>query len=110
MTYDNSNSGILSRNDRKEQPNHPDFKGQINVNGVDYWLSGWVKERNDKSGKFFSLSVKPKEPAQTKPAAAKPAQAGSGFDDLDSDIPFISSCMSCDMTTSKQRRMVRYDY
>ena len=87
MTYDNSNSGILSRNDRKEQPNHPDFKGQINVNGVDYWLSGWVKERNDKSGKFFSLSVKPKEAAQTK-AVKQTAAQGSGFDDMDSDIPF----------------------
>ena len=90
MAYDNTNSGILSRNDRKEQPNHPDFKGQINVNGVDYWLSGWVKERNDKTGKFFSLSVKPKDkqapsaPRQA-PAAAKPA---SGFDDMDDDMPF----------------------
>ena len=108
MTYDNSNSGILSRNDRKEQPNHPDFKGQINVNGVDYWLSGWVKERNDKSGKFFSLSVKPKELAKAKPAT--PAPAGSGFDDMDSDIPFITACMSYDMTTNKERRMARYDY
>jgi len=89
MAYDNSNSGILSRNDRKEQPNHPDFKGQINVGGVDYWLSGWVKERNDGSGKFFSLSVKPKDaPPAQKPAqpARQPAPA-SGFDDM-TDIPF----------------------
>ena len=90
MSYDNTNSGILSRNDRKEQPNHPDFKGQINVDGVDYWLSGWIKERNDKSGKFFSLSVKPKDAAQARPAA-KPAPAkssSSGFEDFDDSIPF----------------------
>lgn len=92
--YDNTNSGILSRNDRKEQPNHPDFKGQINVDGTEYWLSGWVKERKDGTGKFFSLSVKPKEAAAPKPPQRTPsipgkvAVASSGFDDLDSDIPF----------------------
>lgn len=110
-TYDNTNSGILSRNDRKEQPNHPDFKGAINVAGVDYWLSGWIKERNDKTGKFFSLSVTPKEPQQ-QPARQAPAKGiqGSGFDDMDSDIPFATSSMLYDMTTSKQRKMARYDY
>ena len=83
--YDQTNSGILSRNDRKEQPNHPDFKGQINVNGVDYWLSGWIKERNDKSGKFFSLSVKPKDAQQS----AAPAQSRQSQPPApDGDIPF----------------------
>lgn len=85
--YDNTNSGLLSRNDRKEQPNHPDFKGQINVAGVDYWLSGWVKERKDGSGKFFSLSVKPKDAAPA-PQTRQAAPAVGGFDDLDSDVPF----------------------
>ena len=88
MTYDNTNSGLLSRNDRKEQPNHPDFRGTINVEGKDFWLSAWVKERKDGSGKFFSLSVQPKE--------ARP-DAGSSFGSnaprsaapaLDDDIPF----------------------
>ena len=36
--------------------------------------------------------------------------AGSGFDDMDDDIPFASSCMSHDMLTSKSKRMARYDY
>lgn len=105
MNYDPTNSGILSRNERKEQPNHPDFKGAINVAGVDYWLSGWVKERNDKSGKFFSLSVKAKD------AAAAPRQAAApSFDDMDTDVPFVSASMHYDMTTRKARKMARYDY
>lgn len=84
--YDKTNTGILSRNDRKEQPTHPDFKGQINVAGVDYWLSGWIKERNDKSGKFFSLSVKPKDEA--KPSSKPAPKAKDGYADFDESVPF----------------------
>ncbi len=80
--YDNTNKGILGRNDRKTQDNHPDFSGSINVEGRDYWLSGWVKERKDGSGRFFSLSVKPKD------GASAPAAPSQNNVDLDSDIPF----------------------
>ena len=84
MTFDNTNSGILSRNDRKEQPTHPDFKGSINIEGVDYWLSGWIKERKDGSGKFFSLSAKRKDAPPT-PVIKTPPVVNQ-FDDQ--DIPF----------------------
>ena len=87
MAYDNTNTGLLSRNDRKEKDTHPDYKGQINVDGVEYWLSGWVKERKDGTGKFFSLSVSPKNTAPASKPASKPAPS-SGFDDMDSDLPF----------------------
>jgi hypothetical protein len=80
--YDNTNKGILGRNDRKTLDTHPDFSGSINVDGRDYWLSGWIKERKDGSGRFFSLSVKPKDGAGA-PAAPRPAPA-----DLDNDLPF----------------------
>jgi single-stranded DNA-binding protein len=90
--YDRTNTGLLSKNDRKEKDTHPDHKGTLNVEGVEYWLSAWIKERKDGSGKFFSLSVKRKEGQATKPPppAAKPQQQpqGSGFDDMDDDIPF----------------------
>lgn len=59
--YDNTNSGILSRNDRKEKETHADFRGSLNVEGREFWLDAWVKERKDGSGKFFSLRVKLKD-------------------------------------------------
>lgn len=90
MAYDNTNSGILSRNERKEQDNHPDFTGVINVNGVDYWLSGWTKEGKEgtkmQGRKFFSLSVKPKD-APREMARQAPAPT-SKVDDMNDDIPF----------------------
>lgn len=86
MPYDNRLSGILSRNDRKQQPNHPDFSGQCEMdNGQQYWISGWIKESGPQSKtpgkKFFSLAFKPKD--APKEAAPTPAPAN-----LDEDVPF----------------------
>jgi hypothetical protein len=67
MEYDNTNRGIISKNLNKTSDNHPDQSGSLNVNGVEYWLSGWIKE--GKKGKFLSLSIKPKEDKAGKPKA-----------------------------------------
>ncbi len=82
MTYDNSNRGALFRNNRKEKDTHPDYNGSINVGGVDYWLNGWLKE--GPNGKFFSLSVKPKEETIERRNVPRVAS------DLDDEIPFNS--------------------
>lgn len=91
MSYDNTNSGVLFKNDRKEKDTHPDYKGSINVDGVEYWLSSWIKE--GQKGKFMSLSIQPKQQAAAAPVpqrqAPAPRQAGgSGFDEMDDDVPF----------------------
>ena len=83
MPWDNTNSGILKRNTRKEKDSHPSHTGSINVEGVEYWLSAWVKEKDGE--KFFSLAIKPKEPRQEKPA---PKAFHDGLDDSDLDAPF----------------------
>ena len=77
------NSGVLFKEQDKKTPNHPDYKGNIMVNGQAYWLSAWIKE--GKNGKFMGLAVSPKEEQAAQPAKAKPK---AGFDDMDSDLPF----------------------
>lgn len=91
MEYDNTDRGVLFKNDRKEQEKHPDYRGSINVGGVDYWLSAWIKEGN--RGKFMSLSVKPKDAPQAEPKNTQRQQAprhtapASNLADID-DVPF----------------------
>ena len=75
------NSGVLFSNDKKDNERAPHYKGNITVDGKDYWLSAWVKE--GKSGKFMGLAVSPKEEYKAKPSERSKA---TGFDE--SDLPF----------------------
>jgi uncharacterized protein (DUF736 family) len=59
VSYDNTNRGALFKNGEKETDNHPDYRGDIDVNGVKFWLSAWIKE-SKKGMKYMSLSIKPK--------------------------------------------------
>ena len=79
--YDNTNSGALFKNEKKEQDTHSDYNGNINVNGQEFWLNAWLKK--SKAGKtYMSLSVKPKE---AKPQATAPNDFP---DDSIDDLPF----------------------
>jgi hypothetical protein len=77
--YDNTDRGVLFKNDRKESDKHPDYKGSINIGGTEFWLSAWVK--TGQKGKFMSLAVTPKDSA---PAPAKTETVA----EMDDDLPF----------------------
>jgi uncharacterized protein (DUF736 family) len=69
--YDNTNRGALFRNTRKESDRHPDYTGKLNVGGIEYTLSAWLKT-SAKGTKFLSLTVTPAEPAQSRASNAQP--------------------------------------
>ena len=95
--YDNTNRGQFWRNEKKETDTHPDFKGSINVEGVEYWLSAWKrKEGANPKAPAISISIQKKEDAHNA-GIAQASQAvnnsGGSFnsppaEEFDSDIPF----------------------
>ena len=67
--YDNTNKGVLFKNDRRESDNHPHYTGKINIGGQEKRLAAWLKE--GQKGKFMSLQI---SEYQEKQAAPQPAQ------------------------------------
>jgi len=77
--YDNTNTFTLNKNDKGDNPKRPDYRGKLNVDGIEFTLSGWVRE--GANGKFISGSVTIVEAKQEE--RAKPAVEGA-----DEDVPF----------------------
>jgi uncharacterized protein (DUF736 family) len=76
------NTGALFKNDKKETESHPDYRGNIDVNGVDHWISGWLNT-SPKGVKYMSLKINPKEAQTPKPAPKQVKQV-----DDSQDIPW----------------------
>ena len=86
MEYNNTNRGSLFKNDRKDDTKFPDYKGSLNVDGIDYWLSAWIKE--GKTGKFMGLAVSPRD-AQPPAGKVPYGQGGTTKEGRDmEDVPF----------------------
>ncbi len=42
--YDDTNRGVLFRNDRKDKDSQPDYTGRNNVKGTEQQISAWINE------------------------------------------------------------------
>jgi uncharacterized protein (DUF736 family) len=90
--YDNS--GVLFKNDKGDNPKRPDYRGSISVVGVDYNISGWIRESKKSGDKFLSLKVEAKDaykPRGDAPKKAEPKVAQKGMTEdnwSDLDEPF----------------------
>jgi len=81
MEYDNTNRGSIWKNDNKDSEKHPDFKGSLNVNGQDFWVSAWKRKEgaNPKSPALsFSIQAKDESISQVADTSQEP----------NDDIPF----------------------
>ena len=83
MDYDNSDTGVLFKNDKKGNEKAPDYKGKIYTeDGVERQLAAWISKA--KSGQsYMSLKVQDKYEAPNK--APEKKFDSNTFDD---DIPF----------------------
>lgn len=93
MAYEQrDNSGSIFVNDRKEKDTHPDRTGTAMIDGVMYYVSGWIKQGS--KGHFLSLAFKRKEetPRRADPISTGRKPVGSEVrpidDDMDDSIPF----------------------
>ena len=75
--YDNTNTFTLNKNDKGDNPKRPDYRGKLNVDGIEFTLSGWVRE--GANGKFISGAVA----MVATDERLKPAVEGA-----DEDVPF----------------------
>lgn len=86
--WDNTNRGALFPNDKKGNEARPDHTGDLNVDGVEYRLSAWIK-RSKKGDEFLSLSVQKKDGQQQRPAPKPAVKPVNDFTDDDlSQVPF----------------------
>lgn len=99
MAYEqNSNSGSLFRNEKKNAPNQPDYEGNALVNGKTYRIAAWIK--TSKNGtKYMSLAFNEPQPVQMQPntqsaprqapaPAPRPAPVQESLDPDPDDLPF----------------------
>lgn len=84
--YDNTNSGALFKNmvkveEPREDDRRPDYRGSLDCEGTDYWISAWLK--TSKAGKkYMSLAITPKEEQRV------PGEDDAAYEADDSDLPF----------------------
>ncbi len=82
--FDNTNRGVLFINDQQGNDKRPNYRGTVNVDGIEFNISGW-KKVSKKGTTFLSLSVERKPDIEQAPPALKPN--APTFDDL-ADMPF----------------------
>ena len=76
MAYETANRGAIWKNDNKEKDTQPDFKGNLDVGGVEYFVSAW-KRKPDANPKApaLSFSIQRKD-EQQRTGLGSPADSG----------------------------------
>lgn len=89
MAYDERNCGTIRKNDKGDNPKRPDYKGSLDVEGVQFWVSGWVRKRKSDGSPFLSIKVEKKEQQNLPSAAAAAVPGGAGQGESgDEPLPF----------------------
>jgi hypothetical protein len=64
MAYEHKpNTGSIFKNDRKEEETHADYKGDVLIDGVQYWVDAYINRPEGKKP-FMALKFRPKDGAR----------------------------------------------
>lgn len=89
MAYDNTNRGAMWPNNDKASEKHPDFKGSLNADGIEYWVSGWKRKANaNPAAPAIAFTIESKQKDRVLHREDKrepPTPVDYSFDD---DLPF----------------------
>jgi hypothetical protein len=81
--YDNNLRGALFKNQKRTEERQPEYTGNCEIDGKEYWVSAWVRE--SKNGqKFFSMAYTPKE----HPVTSSVTPVTSDVTNVNDSIPF----------------------
>lgn len=67
--------GALFKNDRKAKDAHPHYTGNCTIDGVKYWVSGWIRDGKAGGSKYMSLAFRLADEQQPKVDARVPGVA-----------------------------------
>lgn len=91
--FDNEMRFALFKNDKAGNEKRPDYRGTMQIAGVEYELSAWIRDAKNGT-RFMSGQVQPKrdrsknvQNQQTHGEPAGPAPATGGTEEND-DVPF----------------------
>jgi uncharacterized protein (DUF736 family) len=78
-----TNTGAIFKNDKKTNPNQPDYRGKVNVNGKEMEIALWVKT-SSAGNTYFSASFSEPYVAPTNNVVSNvPVN-----DQINDDLPF----------------------
>lgn len=89
--YDNNMRGVAFYNDYKKTDNQPSYRGNLEIDGVRYLQSIWIKVgKNGKKFLSFSYEIEEKSnrPTQYKKKQQPAPTLDEVKDELDDEIPF----------------------
>jgi hypothetical protein len=82
--YDNNLRGALFKNNKRTKDTQPEYTGNCEINGTEFWVSAWIRE--SKNGeKFFSMAYTPKE---TQPVTSNVTNVTPDVTTVNDSIPF----------------------
>jgi hypothetical protein len=89
MQYETNMRGVLFKNtEKRDGKRDPDYRGNVEIDRVQYWVDAWINSSKDGTKKFMSLSFKPKQAAEYEGASRNPSPKTQPSREFDDAIPF----------------------